>query len=788
MAETLLDKLEDFFDFEENEQDDALELNIMLSEIMLEDDAEEYIAALIDGFYESIRHGKKNICRRLLHLPFILDGMKVEHNYDLKSALDAAVKDQHVGVLKELSKIPNIQQAMGNGFIELAKDNVLDEIEAQLSTFPKSVIHAENLDGMNALQVAIEAGNNEVVARLLQEKRFAENLHHTDIYGRTALDHAKQSNNTAAIELISRVKPLDTPDLSNAKAKALDIRQTNVITKLSLYLNQNARNTLDVMSSSGVCNGLAFLHQIYTSDGREAEFFDVLETIVQWNGKPESLTTHPLPDSLAAKYVNAQDLFEQTINDVNFFMHNSPSVQALGMTEWDQISRKVQYDLIKDPQVGRELVDTFSFRGVINKQQLVELLEHYAKYPGLNIDVAGANHATSLYISGDGNFHYYDPNVPYRVVPFETAEKAAEHIINYKYRKLGRMTQADHFDIELRCHRFYPANTQIPEMEKPSIGQPSSKADFTNNRFNDLHVAILMGDEEQIKALIKSQPKLLGEKDANGNTPLHLAMTNDAMSHETYHLIIKASKAYINQLNNDKKSPMALCIDALNDKAFNALVSHPQLDITQKDDHGKVCAFGAVKQSRLSMLMQIVEHPNMTSNDLKSQDLLVSLIQYRNLDGVRYLLSNPNIEANINKANQSGETPLLKAAENGDIEMVQFLIAQGVDVQLDNDTSDYGTLSYWAKLNPEIHEVLKTAHTKKAVDHETDNTNDKTTPKNLPTAHKKGTMYFSYKDKAEQDRQPSHKVKDKQDKHRLHKGNDKRDKHVHKTTAHKKRH
>lgn len=95
----------------------------------------------------------------------------------------------------------------------------------------------------------------------------------------------------------------------------------------------------------------------------------------------------------------------------------------------------------------------------------------------------------------------------------------------------------------------------------------------------------------------------------------------------------------------------------------------------------------AVRYDRLDILTDLVACAGINLNLMNRnfETPLTLAIQYHKTAAIKILLTSPSL--NINQANQfSGLTPLMLAAQIGDIEIVKLLLAHGADTTLQNTT------------------------------------------------------------------------------------------------------
>lgn len=267
--------------------------------------------------------------------------------------------------------------------------------------------------GRTALHLAAEIGDIEVVRKLLSHPKGQECLTIRDHNHYSPLDLALMAKQDQIIPLLDPEGKIQDPIAHPLYGKPFTaINQTVIIKQFERYLEVQGRNVTDtLLNKVGECNGLSFLHNYYTSMGREDAFFKVLETFVLWNGSEKSLRD---PENL-------EDLFEQWMNDI--FFVQSPNKILPKILQSDRVS---QYSIIQPSDqkiVVASQTEVHPFRG--NLETLVNLfaiLQNYKKGWCFNLstpELTQEGHTISCTIDLEGKFHIYDPNGFSRQSPTE---------------------------------------------------------------------------------------------------------------------------------------------------------------------------------------------------------------------------------------------------------------------------------------------------------------------------------------------------------------------------------
>ncbi|MGE3319901.1 MAG: ankyrin repeat domain-containing protein [Candidatus Berkiella sp.] len=675
------------------ESDDVNALNAVLDTIPLHE-MREYKLTLLEQFNNAAEEGNKDIVDRLYEVEVVHSHFD-ENGSDLfEVAKDAAEKYQF-SIAEKLFKEPAAKKAGIKNFHRMVYSEDVEGVEAFMGIpmLPNELLLAKNpsFEEMNALQIAFQEKSLEMINTLLEYDAFKNDLFAKDLYGRTVVDLAVDSNFEEGIQLLEEMGYVVSPQDRKA---VIDLSQDNIDKKLIKYLDDKGISGSSIVDEEGNCNGWSFLYQIYVTSGREDEFYDVLEVVANWDEDNDSLQNSDLPDSLKSKYKNKEDLFEQIINDLAIYHHDTVAAKELNLG-WRQESRLQQYELTKDPKVGRELRKLSHLEGGnVTRDQLVEMIRFFARWPGTSIDIGGGQHATSLFITPEGQFKYFDPNLRNRIATVSTPEEVADLIIKYKYEVLGKST----LDIELTAYKFYEKGAVIPQIEKPT-----GEFDVSNsaNQLSPLHVAVLENDMDKVKALLAMPNTDVNAKDARGNTPLHLALLNK--NNELAGEILEHNQVDLNSENNVAARPLTIAIYNNDFPLVEKLIKSGKIDYAQ--DKGLLfVAVGSGNSQILEALLKSAGshfNPNETFGD---DTPFMRAANKGNVNFVRMLLKEYGTQIDLDGRDFTGETSLMSAARRGDSEMVKLLVEAGANIQLKSIANQ--TVFDLAKRNPEVLKIL----------------------------------------------------------------------------------
>ncbi len=646
LTKEILDVYEDILS-DVCESGTAEELESLLEEIFKHGEIDEkMLRALVSELEEAIRIDRVEIANQLIKYADINKHAAGTENI----AFNASIRKNQPEIAKMLFSNPAIQEVTAQQIQDMIYGNVsyvnvtgddeeneieyeseseneneyghddeeIDEVPTENGPYLSSIMKfVNNLEDdaanilfsqkKNLLHMAVESGRLDLLEALLKDEDgiFFKNINNVDTYGRTALDIAIHKNNQSAIELIQKVPGVD---LEAAKEKAktwCDIGQSRNNKQLTDFLKLQGRDGENVIDQIGVCNGWGFMNQVYLSSGREKEFYDILRAISQWDGKKESLQ-NKAPESLQNRYQNLGELFEQVSNDLVLFHYNDNVTNNLQLDGWGQNSRIAQYDLVKDPKEGRELRSLFNYsQKDATREQLIEILTHASRWRDVTFDVTGAQHATSLYITDDGKFKYFDSNQKVQTPEFTSAEALADFIIQTKYKDLNLIKPNGNLDINLNAYKFYSDKTSaVPEVQPPMVELPYTLGDSSPNGFTELHYAVMENNIDKVKQIIEDDPDALLEVNAHGDTVIHMATSNN--NQQMLNVLLAAGVCDVNQKNNFGNTPLHVALNFGYEKSTSALLANKDIDLNvQNTFHRSPLAF-AIERSNRSAIKELL--------------------------------------------------------------------------------------------------------------------------------------------------------------------------------------
>lgn len=389
--------------------------------------------------------------------------------------------------------------------------------------------------GRTALHYAAINKCADIVSQLLLAPGGKEALCKQDIYGNTALDYALENQHVETIQLLDDE---GLHDSGVARTPLINIDQSSVMKKMRYYLLSQYRD-LVFFNENGLCNGFAFLRDMYANKGMESWFYDTLRLMSSWDGSQEVLDK-AFDESISqrAYYKNLSELFEQWSNDIIWFQHTTlDSVFNYSSQSNRQSNREFQYSIAGGSNQSPVLISRY--RETLDSNCLQENMEIFStRLPdGCHLELGGSAHATSAFITPDKMFSYYDPNLPRKTRDFIDASDFTGVVIDTKIISLNQYNALGEFDSEQQVFYYFTPEMQakIAEHEAFSDSQLPSDIDAVDlfqksspNQYTPLHVAVLAGSVRTVEKLVAREANLcaLRRKNKDGNTAMDIAVSS----------------------------------------------------------------------------------------------------------------------------------------------------------------------------------------------------------------------------------------------------------------------
>ena len=183
------------------------------------------------------------------------------------------------------------------------------------------------------------------------------------------------------------------------------------------------------------------------------------------------------------------------------------------------------------------------------------------------------------------------------------------------------------------------------------------------------------GDLDHIKAIIRSDPIKINEKNEDGNTFLHIAVHEGDIDIAQY---LVSQGADINVKDILDQTPLQIAISEANVELAKYLISNGA-DVDAKNIFSQTTPLHiAVDKGSLEIAkLLVLQGANINAENLEHESPLYIAVKRSRLEVAKYLVSQG---ADLNTRDKRGKYLLHEAASLGDLDQVKFLISKGVDI------------------------------------------------------------------------------------------------------------
>ncbi len=192
-----------------------------------------------------------------------------------------------------------------------------------------------------------------------------------------------------------------------------------------------------------------------------------------------------------------------------------------------------------------------------------------------------------------------------------------------------------------------------------------------------LHWAAYWGDQETLDLLIRAGANVNAVNDL-AVTPLYLACAN---RHATVVIKLLEAGADANAIDSSGESVLMACARTGSAEAVQALLAHNANVNVKEPRRGQTALMWAVARQHPEVVQALIER----GADVHARTQVTTLVVSR---GNRYAQQNRTADAILAEVPTGGFTPLLFAAQQGDVEAAGFLLAAGANV---NEATPDGT-------------------------------------------------------------------------------------------------
>ncbi|WP_419198881.1 ankyrin repeat domain-containing protein [Wolbachia endosymbiont of Rhagoletis cingulata] len=212
---------------------------------------------------------------------------------------------------------------------------------------------------------------------------------------------------------------------------------------------------------------------------------------------------------------------------------------------------------------------------------------------------------------------------------------------------------------------------------KALVNQGASLEAKDNSNNTPLHNACNNGDVKVVEYLVEEGASLKA-KNKDGEAPLHVAVQHDGTL-EVIEFILNRDLSGINDITNDGRTPLHLAIQGNKPNTVELLL-RKGASIAVKDKNGKT-SLDLAKKEDYTNIVEMIEEVQSALDEK-----LLTAVQNGDLDAVKDLT---NQNANVNARDKYSWTPLHWAAFKDRLEVAEFLVKKGADINAE-DKGPYG--------------------------------------------------------------------------------------------------
>lgn len=495
------------------------------------------------------------------------------------------------------------------------------------------------------------------------------------------------------------------PKTMKAKTETVDVSQTALIEKFTTYLKQR---DLDTKGITGYCFGLSMLWAYQKRLGQEQDFFDLVTKIASWNEK----------DDLEVE-------FEKLFSKIEWLHSASKIVPYLSQ---GRINETIQ---IADFPIQNEFLNTFVYK----ENEIIELLEKVLSNQNKPFIISSHNHAVGV-INENGIFKLYNTNSKKGICEFKSVKELVTHkdkgLLQAYVFENSRLGTLKAFIKGKSWPKYIPLSVRAFDLANEPVGtypqnftqkiladNPERKDDVNRSSWDDVTAAWMAARDNDIERLniLKEMKADFNKTDVHGQTPLFAAvhfhsteairwlLDNGADINIIYksgrnimkialaggcnlEIILSLFFAAITQGNDDMIIPLIdngiltdMQLTPFNGSTpLHHAIKYKRIEVV-KDLIGLNPKLVTVQDDQGKMLLDIAreQHDDDLIDFILKVTLQESIVQ-GNTDQVKKLIrESPEI---INKVSLKHFTPLQLAVKTNNMELAQFLIENGADINV----------------------------------------------------------------------------------------------------------
>ncbi len=245
------------------------------------------------------------------------------------------------------------------------------------------------------------------------------------------------------------------------------------------------------------------------------------------------------------------------------------------------------------------------------------------------------------------------------------------------------------------------------ELRQPSTLQALSIARIVRIRTEllfKLFSSAKNGDLEAVKYLVERAEVDVNAQDMFEFTSLMFAAASGHLDVVKY--LVKEAKVDVNAGNEFGNTPLIFAAEDGHLDVVKYLVKEAKANVNAKNEFGGTALMFAAKNGHLGIVKCLVEAKadvNARSNGRRFEETtaLISAIYKVHLDVVKYLVKEGNTD--VNTQDRKGNTPLMLAAQRGDLGIVKCL----VEAKADANTKNYYGATALTRTTQDVRKYLK---------------------------------------------------------------------------------
>lgn len=326
--------------------------------------------------------------------------------------LESAVVNDQINIVKECLRQGLRLNSNPMLMHEAARYGAIQSLSLLLSAKYSWHVNREDRDGNTPLLLAARNHQLSCVRMLL---RNGAHYLYPDDAGRTLFYFIKAPSQRKSLGLTQHqltrlmqehdafLRKIQHPLPSSSH---FNFAQAHLIHVLRYYLELHRRD-LAFFCADGYCEGLSFFWHYLNALRpvfQKPTLLEVIEDIISWDGSISALAKAPKNAKLLGKSLG--EVIEIFLHIVTIFQIDK-SIPGLPKKQGD---RAHQLGLLKSQLVIDAVLPNANYR--MSANELCFFLEYASLCEGLCLDILAQNHASTIFINGQRNIHYYNANLP----------------------------------------------------------------------------------------------------------------------------------------------------------------------------------------------------------------------------------------------------------------------------------------------------------------------------------------------------------------------------------------